>query len=240
MDDSDLEGVSLVAKAIAGGGAVVVGLSGDPGTAIALGASAPVIDQAINKGFEWVRGRRAGALNEAAAVTGGPVEDIVARLLAGPSGQVLLNTAMEAVTSSAWDAHVKTMGRALANGALAEDDALVDEETYWARIMRQLEAPHLRIINHLVSEDPDRPGHRRYARRDDLADISGFRGLIGHTLATLEQNALISRTNEADELAGAATFAGSAPNAVPVWVAGELAAPCHQRFLDAGVVADSR
>lgn len=156
--------------------------------------------------------------------------------MATPQGVVLLNTGMRAVTDSAWEAHVKVMGRALAAGFLAEDDAIVDEETYWARILSQLEAPHLRIINHLLGEDPNRPGCRAYGSRDDLAAISGFRSLIGYTLVTLQQNALVERTTEPDEIAGGQTYDGM--TAPPVWVAGELARPCRQRFLDAGVTGD--
>jgi hypothetical protein len=49
--------------------------------------------------------------------------------------------------ASAWK--IRALGRALALGLLASDDAAIDEVRLMVRAMRDLESPHVRILHHL-------------------------------------------------------------------------------------------
>jgi hypothetical protein len=50
------------------------------------------------------------------------------------------------------EAKIRTLGRVLATGALASDDAVVDEQRFLVDILNDLEAPHLRVLHQLSIE----------------------------------------------------------------------------------------
>lgn len=65
------------------------------------------------------------------------------------------------------------MTRALANGVPLEDDAKVDEEQGWMRLIQGIEPPHLRIMTRVSGEDAEHPGTLVAATREELKVASG-------------------------------------------------------------------
>jgi hypothetical protein len=92
----------------------------------------------------------------------------------------LLDLAVAVVTAAAetaLDAKIKTLGGALATGAMAADDAIVDEQRLLVRILADLEAPHVRVLVQLAEPHPqgrtmEVPRAPRETRPDGLLTIS--------------------------------------------------------------------
>ena len=64
--------------------------------------------------------------------------------------------ALIAAAQATTAAKIRALGRALATGVLAEDDALVDQELYVVDALARMEAPHVRVLDLLVTDPPPR------------------------------------------------------------------------------------
>lgn len=235
MDEGDVDGVALVARAGVAGLAAIIATA-DPNVGIVAASMLPVLDVGIERVRQFRRaacGYTIQVASDTAAVT---PEELVDLLVATPEKVQLLASALEAASETAWEVKFRVLGQGLANGALTNDDAKVMEETWWTRILRGLEAPHLRIIAHLMEEDSERPGHMIISNRAKLKDVSGFSELIAPALAAMEQNSLLrsSDGSEMDEQTRGRWGIGK-PNGMLVYSRGELTAACLARFNAAGV-----
>lgn len=83
-----------------------------------------------------------------------PIEEIVELIGASEWTRLLAGIAMSAATRTAWQAKVRTLGRSLASGLLAADDAKLDTEQLIIAAIADIEAPHLCLLELLVSYEP--------------------------------------------------------------------------------------
>jgi len=236
VDESDIDGAATVARATVAGLAAALAVA-DPGTGILAMAALPVLDVSIEHVRRWKRAACGYAVTVAAEAAGVAPAELVALLTAEPAKIRLLASALEAASETAWQAKMRVLGKALASGALASDDAKVMEEVGWTRITRELEAPHLRILVHLCKEDPEYPGEGHWiaAHRRELRALSGFDQLIGPALSMLERDSLIRATDGSDfDLHFRSRWGITSGSDRTVYVRGELAEACIERFKAAG------
>lgn len=64
-----------------------------------------------------------------------------------------------AKAETAVEAKIRALGDALANGALANDDARLDEERIWVQVLAAVEAPQLRVLHVLSADKPAEESH---------------------------------------------------------------------------------
>lgn len=234
VDEVDKDGVALLGRMFGSG--LAAGLSAlHPEAAVLAMTALPALDSGIKALRERRREACGYALAIAAADAKMPVDDLVRALVNDPARALLLARTMEAAADSASDTKVRVLGRGLASGAVAEDDALVMEEVGWAALLREIEAPHLRILTYLAQEDPETPGHMIVASWEELRNQSGFNELLGPALSMLERHSLV-RTVEAlgldDSLRN--RWGITPANSRKYFVRGELSQACLDRFLAAG------
>jgi hypothetical protein len=139
-EDRDYEATtnpSFAAMAVAGGNVAAATATLRPAGAVAAAVLTPVATDLLVKALdEWRREgqRRAGvALGEAAQTAGASIEDLLNTIGSDPARLSLLAETIDAATRSSLDTKVRMLGVALGTGALAQDEARVDEA--------QLESP---------------------------------------------------------------------------------------------------
>jgi hypothetical protein len=236
VDTDDADGVAIVAR-MGLAGLAAIAAAGDPTLGVLAAAALPAADAAVTRVQTWRRAALAYTLQTAADAADTDPEQLVELLVADRAKLRLLTHSLETAQETAWERKLRTLGRALASGALADDDALVEEETHWTLILRRIEAPHLRIIEFLCREDPEYPGkgYLNAGKRTDLQRVSGFRELIGPTLAEMESNGLVHATDGAEyDTHFRARWGLTAGLDRTAYVRGELARPCLERFKLAG------
>jgi hypothetical protein len=174
-----------------------------------IGAAAAA--QVLEHGLERVSGlRRRQAevmLQMAAEATERSLDDLLERITADPKRLQLFAAAAKAAAETTLEAKIRVLGRALATGVLANDDALVDQQRFLVGIVADLEALHLRVLAQLaqphprgrVLEAPRGPHERPGWAVDDLEEVLSYprmvvepilRMLEGHGLATSVGDAL--------------------------------------------------
>jgi hypothetical protein len=237
MDDAeaDARGVELAIRTAAALLASAAALQ-NPGLGVLATTALPALDLAAVAASNAVRRRMAAVLGLAAKQSGKMPVDLVEEISTDPRKLQLLVDSLRAGAESAWEERTRVLGRALAAGAVAEDDALVDEERKWVAILASIEAPELRIMEYLLRGDKERPGHMIIARREHLARASGYRQLIGPALVAMERNALVLRERGGDQDKQTQSR-WSLSDSTVIYKRGELTQACYQRFLDAGVTA---
>jgi hypothetical protein len=94
--------------------------------------------------------RIAAMSDEAAASYPGTVDELLARLRSDERLQAIFDEAVDASARASTQAKARTIGRALASGALAADDAAVDEALLMMRVIRDLEPVDFRVLAHLA------------------------------------------------------------------------------------------
>jgi hypothetical protein len=151
------------------------------------------------------------------------------RINASERTQLLTGFALSAASRTAWEDKVRTLGRSLASGLLAEDDATIDTEQMIIAAITDMEAPHLAMLELMVAWRPGRhsaeplvsgpldlPADSHWRPADDLWDVAWrewFREQIAHArpklapiapslLGTLQRHGLVvqdAMTGEAIE-----------------------------------------
>ena len=87
---------------------------------------------------------------------GVPVEEMEERINASERTQLLTGFALNAATRTAWEDKLRTLGRSLASGLLAEDNATVDTEQMIISAVTDIEGPQLAMLELLVRWVPSR------------------------------------------------------------------------------------
>ncbi|WP_315092845.1 hypothetical protein [uncultured Cellulomonas sp.] len=234
MHEEDIDGVAALTRAGAAGFVALSALY-DPALGVIAAAALPAVDSAIDRVRTFKRAVCGYTIQVGADAAGVTPDDLVAQLVETPTRLLLLGSAMEAAAESAWQHKFRVLGRGLATGAVLDDDARVMEEVAWVRIMRSIEAPHLRILQYLSRQDPEHPGHIIAANRSELQTRSGFRELIMPTLAALERDSLIKPTDGSEfDSHFRARWGLTAGRDRSAYVRGELLLPCLARFRAAG------
>ena len=159
-DDADsAERFDRHAQALAAGLGALAGLPfGGPVGAVVGAALGPLLVPVAEEIFREVsrdgRRRSGEALAAACEASGLSAEETVRRALSNEKSRLLSATAIVAATHTAWEDKVRTLGRSLASGLLAADDAEVDSEQMIMAAIADMEAPHLALLDLLVAWSP--------------------------------------------------------------------------------------
>jgi hypothetical protein len=87
---------------------------------------------------------------------GVPVDEMEARINASKRTQLLAGLALDAAWQTAWEDKVRTLGRSLAEGLLADDNAKIDTEQMIIAAIADIEGPQLAMLELLVDWRPGR------------------------------------------------------------------------------------
>jgi|ERR1022692_3295604 hypothetical protein len=145
------------ALATAGGAALGAGLGG-PGGAVIGAFAGPYLELLLRRSFaefgadaqERVRQMMASA-RDAAECTEAELEE---RLLETEQTRLLNVNAILAAADTAWPPKVVALGRVLAAGLIAEDEADIDLQQSALAAMAELERPHVTLLDLLVRYEP--------------------------------------------------------------------------------------
>jgi hypothetical protein len=86
---------------------------------------------------------------------GVPVDEMEERINTSERTRLLTAFALSAATQTAWEDKVRTLGRSLAAGLLADDDAKIDTEQMIIAAIADIEGPQLAMLELLVCWLPD-------------------------------------------------------------------------------------
>lgn len=116
----------------------------------------PVAEQVFREVNMDGRRRSGEALAATCDASGLSAEETVTRALSDEKSRLLSANAIIAATHTAWEDKVRTLGRSLASGLLAADDAQIDSEQLIMAAIADMEAPHLALLDLLVAWRPPR------------------------------------------------------------------------------------
>jgi hypothetical protein len=134
-------------------GGALVGLAlGGPAGAIAGAAVEPVLEAVVSETLARRRARGQRALAVAAAEAAIAPEELLQRILRDERLLDLAAAVVAAASETMLESKIRTLGRALATGVLAADNAVVDEQRFLVDTLAVLEAPHLRVLHQLSIE----------------------------------------------------------------------------------------
>jgi hypothetical protein len=188
-------------------GGALVGLAvGGPAGALAGAVAEPALEQLAREALALRRRRGERAYELATAEAGMSPEELLQRILADQRLMDLAVLAVTAASETALDAKIQALGRALATGALATDEAVVDQQRLLVGILADLEAPHLRVLAQLaepspdgrMAELPDRMAPRPRWSFDKLAAmLPTMQGVLEPVLRVLEAHGLAGDVGDA-------------------------------------------
>jgi hypothetical protein len=142
---------SVAAMVVAGGIVAAATATLGPAGAVTAAVLSPMAAELLEKAAaEWRREgeRRAGvALSEALLTAHASIEEFLNTIGSDPARLNLLAETIDAAARSNLDAKVRMLGAALGSGALAQDAARVDEAALKVRVLGELEAPHLKVLD---------------------------------------------------------------------------------------------
>jgi hypothetical protein len=165
-DDTDHREPGPGREAAAGIAATLIGarLGGTLGAMAGAGMTpylSPLVDKIID---EWRRDQQANIaeMAETAATTAGlDPEEFGERIGRSATTRLLTATAAESAAKTAWPPKVRALGRVLADGLIADDEAAIDLVQLALTAMTDLERPHVMVLDLLanygvvnVTEDP--------------------------------------------------------------------------------------
>ena len=146
--------------------AVTAALTAELGPfAVPAGAAAGAVVKEVPLLGQLLADRRRSAtdmMERAVVYAGVTPEEFVDALAADPKHRYLLRRAIHAGSDSASDEKTRILAAALAAGAIATDDAVVDESVLVIDAVTQLESVHLRVLALLATEPTD-PAVGNYA-----------------------------------------------------------------------------
>jgi hypothetical protein len=134
----------------------------------------PVAEQVLREVGMDGRRRSGEALAAACEASGLSAEDTVRRALSNDKSRLLSATAIVAATHTAWEDKVRTLGRSLASGLLAADDAEVDSEQMIMAAIADMEAPHLALLDLLVAWYPIELAEETQTIRFDIRELPWY------------------------------------------------------------------
>jgi hypothetical protein len=123
-------------------GGALVGLAlGGPGGALVGAAVEPILDLVVSETLAPRRQRGQRALAVGASIADMTPEELLERLLGDEQLLDLAAAVVAAASETMVEAKIRALGRALATGVLAGDDAVVEEQRFLVDILADLEAP---------------------------------------------------------------------------------------------------
>jgi hypothetical protein len=197
-------GAGAAAEAAAGLVALVTQTKVGPAGAVAIGAATAETLRHLAERAITFRDYQAGRTVEIAADEAHlALDELERRLFSDPNRLQLAAATLTAAANTALEAKIRTLGRALATGALATDDAQVDEQRFLVDTLADLEAPHIRVLHQLSIRHEGygeaRTADGRYQAHgwsiDDLAvRLPGIAAVLRPVLNVLAGHALILDT----------------------------------------------
>jgi hypothetical protein len=146
-------------EAIANAAGALLGSVAGPGGAIAGAWLGPKLKRWVRGVWaelsESVRQRQTDVLFWAIR-EGVPVDEMEARIKASKRTELLTGLALDAAWQTAWEDKVRTLGRSLAEGLLADDNAKIDTEQMIIAAIADIEGPQLAMLELLVAWRPGR------------------------------------------------------------------------------------
>jgi hypothetical protein len=128
-----------------------------PAGAIAGAALGPLLEPLVSGAWaeisESARMRQTDVLFWAVHA-GVPIEKMEERIKASEQTKLLTGLALSAAARTVWEDKVRTLGRSLASGLLAEDNATIDTEQMIIAAIADIEGPQLAMLELLVARRP--------------------------------------------------------------------------------------
>jgi hypothetical protein len=154
-DVADHVGPKIIAGLVTAGAGIRLG----PEAALALGGAGSLFESLAQKAWDELRSdgrRRAAAVLSSAAEEAGCDHEQLGRLIADSEATRLQAAlAMDAAQRTAWPPKVRALGRVLAAGLIADDEAEVDVQQMALVAMADLERLHVNLLELLVNCEPD-------------------------------------------------------------------------------------
>lgn len=155
-DGSD--GDSLLPRAIADAVAVAIGLPLGADGAFLTAVTAPYLEavaqRAVDQYGEDAKNRILDMLARAWQATGLSSATFASRVGNDEQTRLLTAATIKAASSTAWPQKVIALGRLLAKGLIAEDEAEIDLATLGLAAMTEMERPHVSLLDLLVNYTP--------------------------------------------------------------------------------------
>ncbi len=181
----------LIAAAVAAGASTAVELALpnvhglDAGVAVAVQALSNIAGK-----FLETRRRRAGrALRHASEFSGLSMDELTAAIMASPARADLTMLTIDAAVQTRLDEKIQALGRAIAAGAIATDEAVIDAEQFIVKALAQIETPHIRVLQIVArprSTNQGKPGGHRKSYitwgADDIALEYPQAGVLAETI----------------------------------------------------------
>jgi hypothetical protein len=195
----------VLAAVLAVGASTLVELASNaPGLAAATGIAVQAVTNIAGTAIEQRHQRAAASLQHAADTAGLSLDQLEHRIVARPITVELTARALDAAARTNLEAKIRALGTALATGALAEDDALVDQELIIVQALTPLEAPHVKVL-HLASTprvpspdgDPYRKSYLNWADDDLIKRYPQAADTMHAILGTLVGVGALAPTTEA-------------------------------------------
>jgi hypothetical protein len=169
-DDDERQDRNERAAAAALGAAAGAVMAGPVG-AIAGAALGPVLEPLVSGTWaeisESARRRQTDVLFSAIHA-GVPIEEMEERIKASERTKLITGLALSAAARTAWEDKVRTLGRSLASGLLADDNATIDVEQMIIAAIADIEGPQLAMLEMLVTWVPIEAGMRRFDSAQDV------------------------------------------------------------------------
>lgn len=158
-DDADERRDRHQRAVAAAGGAFLGGIAAGPLGAVIGAGLGPELEPLISGVWAELsastRQRQIDVL--ASAIDGGiPQDELGERINASERTQLLTGLALSAAARTAWEDKVRTLGRSLASGLLADDNAKIDTEQMIIAAVTDIEGPQLAMLELLVRWAPGR------------------------------------------------------------------------------------
>ncbi len=155
MEDLEVDSGGTAQRAAAAGTAALIGMAvGGPVGAVLGSVSSPLLEPVMARVWEEFRTdghqRARTVLQTAADSLGDDAVGFENRLTASEQARLLGATALDAGVRTAWPPKVLALGKALAAGL--SDGARLDEEQLIINALADLEAPHARVLELLITK----------------------------------------------------------------------------------------
>ncbi|MBU2696234.1 hypothetical protein [Pimelobacter sp. 30-1] len=139
-----------------------------PGLGGPLGVAVAAVGNLVGVGIERRQGRAVRAFEEACGFADLTPNELC-NAVGGDDHRIELTLrALSAAAESRLDQKVRALGRALASGALAEHDAIVERETFVVDALARMEAPHAKVL-FIMDQPPIPQENGRVYKSVDLA-----------------------------------------------------------------------
>jgi hypothetical protein len=130
-----------------------------PAGAIAGAVLGPVLEPLVKGAWSEISAsaqRRQKDVLASAIHAGISIDEMEDRINASERTQLVTGLALSAACRTAWEDKVRTLGRSLASGLLAGDDAKIDSEQMIIAAIADIEGPQLAMLEFLVAHRPPR------------------------------------------------------------------------------------